>query len=84
MLTSFWWGQKLWISLPCSCDDVDGQRVVHYGHVVAVGSSVERIAQQFDTSQDTLSKLNGLASPKDLKADSILDVPLKGLLLFFL
>lgn len=76
-------GQKLWIPLPCSCDDVDGQRVVHYGHVVPAQSTIEGIAEEFGTSQDTLLRLNGLASPRDLKADSILDVPLKGLLLLF-
>ncbi|KAI5647719.1 hypothetical protein M9H77_33724 [Catharanthus roseus] len=70
-------GQKLWIPLPCSCDDVDGQRVVHYGHVVPAQSTIEGIAEEFGTSQDTLLRLNGLASPRDLKADSILDVPLK-------
>lgn len=70
-------GQKLWIPLPCSCDDVDGQRVVHYGHLVSNGSTLEGIAQQFGTSQDTLLRLNGLANSKDLKADSILDVPLR-------
>ncbi|PIA46879.1 hypothetical protein AQUCO_01500430v1 [Aquilegia coerulea] len=70
-------GQKLVIPLPCSCDDVDGMKVVHYGHVVASGSTVELIANQYDTTEATLLKLNGLASPNDLKADSVLDVPLK-------
>lgn len=69
-------GQKLWIPLPCSCDEVDGQRVLHYGHVVSAGSSVEAIAQEYNTSQDTLLKLNGLTTPKDLKAGAVLDVPL--------
>ncbi|KAG8368017.1 hypothetical protein BUALT_Bualt15G0001500 [Buddleja alternifolia] len=70
-------GQRLWIPLPCSCDDVDGQRVVHYGHRVAPGSSVEGIAQQYNTSQDTLLRLNNLGSPQDLLAGAILDVPLR-------
>nr|GMC83493.1 lysM domain-containing GPI-anchored protein 2 [Ipomoea batatas] len=69
-------GQKLWIPLPCSCDEVDGQRVLHYGHVVSPGSSVDAIAAQYNTSQDTLLRLNGLTSPKDLKAGAVLDVPL--------
>nr|GMC85300.1 lysM domain-containing GPI-anchored protein 2 [Ipomoea batatas] len=69
-------GQKLWIPLPCSCDEVDGQRVLHYGHVVSPGSSVDAIAAQYNTSQDTLLSLNGLTSPKDLKAGAVLDVPL--------
>ncbi|KAK4437565.1 LysM domain-containing GPI-anchored protein 2 [Sesamum alatum] len=70
-------GQTLWIPLPCSCDDVDGQKVVHYGHVVAAGSTVEGIAQQYNTSQDTLLRLNNLTGPQDLKAGAVLDVPLK-------
>lgn len=70
-------GQKLWIPLPCSCDDVDGRKVVHYGHLVDSGSSVEGIAQEYNTTEDTLLKLNNLPTPKDLKAGSILDVPLR-------
>ncbi|CAI9769770.1 unnamed protein product [Fraxinus pennsylvanica] len=70
-------GQKLWIPLPCSCDDVDGQKVVHYGYKVPGGSTVEGIAEQFNTSQDTLLRLNNLTSPKDLMADAVLDVPLR-------
>lgn len=70
-------GQELWIPLPCSCDDVNGQKVVHYGYMVPGGSSVEGIAQQFNTSQDTLLRLNNLTSPEDLKADAVLDVPLR-------
>lgn len=71
-------GQSLWIPLPCSCDDVDGEKVVHYGHVVAAGSSVEGIAQQYNTSQETLLRLNNLTSPQDLLAGAVLDVPLRG------
>lgn len=70
-------GQELKIPLPCSCDEVNGETAVHYGHVVASGSSVAGIAQQFNTTEDTLLKLNGLASPKDLLAGAVLDVPLK-------
>ncbi|XP_073127047.1 lysM domain-containing GPI-anchored protein 2 [Henckelia pumila] len=70
-------GQNLSIPLPCSCDDADGQKVVHYGYFVPQGSSVEGIAQRFNTSQDTLLRLNNLNSSKDLMADSILDVPLR-------
>lgn len=71
-------GQELKIPLPCSCDEVDGEAVVHYGHFVAEGSTVEGIAKQFDTTQETLLKLNALAAPGDLKAGAVLDVPLKG------
>lgn len=76
-------GQKLWIPLPCSCDEVDGQRVLHYGHVVSPGSSVDAIAAQYNTSQDTLLRLNGLTSPKDLKAGAVLDVPLPSIYFIF-
>ncbi|KAK4378167.1 hypothetical protein RND71_000029 [Anisodus tanguticus] len=72
-------GDKLWVPLPCSCDDVDGEKVVHYGRLVTAGSTIEDIAQQYNVSQDTLLRLNGLASPKELLAGSVLDVPLKGL-----
>ncbi|KAM7475208.1 hypothetical protein LguiB_022451 [Lonicera macranthoides] len=70
-------GQELWIPLPCSCDDVDGNRVVHYGHVVASGNTVEGIAQLYNTTEDTLLRLNRLPTPNDLKAGAVLDVPLK-------
>ncbi|XP_048128822.1 lysM domain-containing GPI-anchored protein 2-like isoform X2 [Rhodamnia argentea] len=70
-------GQLLRIPLPCSCDPVDGQRVVHYAHVVAEGSSVEEIARKFGAPEQTLLDLNGLASAKDLMADTAFDVPLK-------
>ncbi|XXG71877.1 hypothetical protein AAC387_Pa07g1104 [Persea americana] len=72
-------GQKLRIPLPCSCDDVDGARVVHYGHVVANGSSVSQIAADFETTEATLMSLNNetLSDPKDLQAGQILDVPIK-------
>ncbi|KAL3613856.1 hypothetical protein CASFOL_041930 [Castilleja foliolosa] len=70
-------GQRLHIPLPCSCDDVDGQRVVHYGQVVAPGSTVEGIAAQFNTTEATLLRLNNLSSPADLLANSVLDVPLR-------
>lgn len=71
-------GDKLWIPLPCSCDEVDGEKVVHYGRLVSSGNTIEAIAQQYNVSQDTLLRLNGLASPKELVAGSVLDVPLKG------
>ncbi|KAA8546170.1 hypothetical protein F0562_020936 [Nyssa sinensis] len=70
-------GQVLWIPLPCSCDDVHEERVVHYGHMVASGSTVDGLAQQYNTSAQTLLTLNELASPNDLKANVPFDVPLK-------
>ncbi|KAK9051893.1 hypothetical protein SSX86_028521 [Deinandra increscens subsp. villosa] len=70
-------GQKLWVPLPCSCDDVDGAAALHYGHLVAAGSTVGGIAEEFNTTESRLLELNGMSNPGDLKADSILDVPLK-------
>lgn len=70
-------GADLWIPLPCSCDEVGGERVVHYGYVVPGGATLEEIAQEYNTTQDTLLALNGLTS-KDLKAGAVLDVPLQG------
>ncbi|KAI3795614.1 hypothetical protein L1987_38270 [Smallanthus sonchifolius] len=70
-------GQELWIPLPCSCDDVDGQAALHFGHLVAAGSTVAGIAEEFDTTESTLLELNGMSNSSQLMADSILDVPLK-------
>ncbi|KAG9141748.1 hypothetical protein Leryth_018131 [Lithospermum erythrorhizon] len=70
-------GQRLWIPLPCSCDDVEGERVVHYGHLVGENSTVEGIAQEYNTTQNVIMRVNGLVSPNDLKAGAVLDVPLK-------
>ncbi|KAK1324534.1 Chitin elicitor-binding protein [Acorus calamus] len=70
-------GQRLRIPLPCSCDDVDGFPTVHYGHVVASGSTVAQIASEFGTREDTLLRLNGMDDPKKLQAGQILDVPLR-------
>ena len=74
-------GQNLTIPLPCSCDDVDNAKVVHYAHVVEEGSSFAIIAQKFGTSRDTLMKLNGIDDDSKLIAGEPLDVPLKGTLL---
>lgn len=71
-------GQKLWIPLPCSCDDVAGSRVIHYGHVVAAGSTIAAISEQFNVTQDAIMTINGIADAKDLKAGQVLDIPLKG------
>ncbi|XWS62574.1 hypothetical protein CRYUN_Cryun06bG0022700 [Craigia yunnanensis] len=70
-------GQKLKIPLPCSCDDVDGKRVVHYAHVVKSGSTLEEIAREFGTDEQTLATINGIKTENDLKADQPIDVPLK-------
>ncbi|CAJ1935435.1 unnamed protein product [Sphenostylis stenocarpa] len=70
-------GDTLYIPLPCSCDEVDGSRVVHYAHLVAPQSTVESIAEQFGTTQQILLTINGISDPKTLQAGQILDVPLK-------
>ncbi|XP_042497090.1 LEAF RUST 10 DISEASE-RESISTANCE LOCUS RECEPTOR-LIKE PROTEIN KINASE-like 2.7 [Macadamia integrifolia] len=69
--------QKLWIPLPCSCDEVDGDQVVHYGHVVTKQRSVGQIAKEYGTTQGTLLKLNGLAHQNQLRAGQLIDVPLR-------
>ncbi|PON78493.1 LysM domain containing protein [Trema orientale] len=71
-------GQKLKIPLPCSCEPVNGTQVVHYGHVVQSGSTVEEIAQRFGTTNVTLLELNGMTNASDLLAGQVLDVPLRG------
>ncbi|XP_043705074.1 LEAF RUST 10 DISEASE-RESISTANCE LOCUS RECEPTOR-LIKE PROTEIN KINASE-like 2.4 [Telopea speciosissima] len=70
-------GQKLWIPLPCSCDTVEGDQVVHYGHVVSNQSSVGQIAKEYGTTPGTLLKLNGLAHQNELQAGQLIDVPLR-------
>ncbi|KAG5547534.1 hypothetical protein RHGRI_013281 [Rhododendron griersonianum] len=55
-------GEDLWIPLPCSCDEVGGKRVVHYGYVVPGGATLEEIAQEYNTTQDTLLALNACTS----------------------
>ena len=72
-------GQELRIPLPCSCDNVSGSAVVHYGHVVEPESSTEEIAKEYGVSEEILLELNGITDPKSLQADTVLDVPLKGL-----
>ncbi|KAF8027669.1 hypothetical protein BT93_E0546 [Corymbia citriodora subsp. variegata] len=70
-------GQNLSVPLPCSCDDVDGEEVVHYAHVVAAGSSVAAIAAEFNVSESTLMTINRIANASSLQAGQVLDVPRK-------
>ncbi|RDX81079.1 LysM domain-containing GPI-anchored protein 2, partial [Mucuna pruriens] len=70
-------GVKLYIPLPCSCDQVDGRSVVHYADLVAPNTTVEGIAEQYGTTQQILLDLNGITDPKSLQAGQILDVPLQ-------
>ncbi|XP_020250419.1 chitin elicitor-binding protein-like [Asparagus officinalis] len=70
-------GQGLVIPLPCSCDDAEGERVLHYGHVAGKGSSLEGIGSEFGVSGEVLMRVNGLKDPKELQAGQVLDVPLR-------
>lgn len=69
-------GEELYIPLPCSCDPVQGKEVAHLAHIVATGSSVPEIAEEFGTDVNTLLQLNGNFDPTKLQAGQILDVPL--------
>ncbi|CAO2823609.1 unnamed protein product [Amaranthus hypochondriacus] len=71
-------GQMLWIPLACSCDEVEGQKVVHYAHVIAPGSTLNQVAVEFGTSTETLITLNNITDPDKLYAGQVVDVPLKG------
>ncbi|MBA0878719.1 hypothetical protein Goshw_029502 [Gossypium schwendimanii] len=70
-------GDTLQIPLPCSCDDIDGQKVVHYAHVVEPNSTLPEIAQEFGTDEATLARINGITAQNQLKAEQPIDVPLK-------
>ncbi|XP_061360071.1 lysM domain-containing GPI-anchored protein 2 [Gastrolobium bilobum] len=70
-------GDKIWIPLPCSCDQVGGSSVVHYAHVVESGNTMGGIAQQYGTTEQILLTINGITDPKSLQAGQILDVPLQ-------
>ncbi|GAU33896.1 hypothetical protein TSUD_66830 [Trifolium subterraneum] len=69
-------GDTIWIPLPCSCDKVDGNSVMHYAHIVESGSSIPSIAQEYGTTQQSLLTINGIKDPNSLQAGQVLDVPL--------
>ena len=71
-------GRKLWIPLPCSCDNVEGQKVVHYAHVMAPRSTLDQVAAEFGTTSETLSNLNNITDPSKFQAVQVIDIPLKG------
>jgi len=71
-------GQQLWIPVPCSCDPVAGQPVVHFTYVVPTGTSVASIAQEFSTTEETILAVNKMPDAKALIAGQVLDVPLRG------
>jgi LysM repeat protein len=70
-------GKSLYIPLPCSCDPVNGKKVMHLAYQVESGNTTAGIAAMYGTTESTLLKLNGISDPKSLKAGDILDVPLE-------
>ncbi|KAI5448531.1 hypothetical protein KIW84_015807 [Lathyrus oleraceus] len=68
-------GDTLWIPLPCSCDKVDDNSVLHYAYVVESGNTTDIIAQKYGTTPQTLLSVNGIDDPKTLQAGQVLDVP---------
>ncbi|XP_066399879.1 chitin elicitor-binding protein-like [Miscanthus floridulus] len=70
-------GQQLWIPVPCSCDPVADQPVVHFTYVVPTGTSVASIAQEFSTTEETILAVNKMPDAKALIAGQVLDVPLR-------
>ncbi|XP_031496252.1 lysM domain-containing GPI-anchored protein 2-like [Nymphaea colorata] len=70
-------GQKLWIPLPCSCDQGETFPIEHYAHVVAKGTDLTGIAAQFGTTQAKLMTLNDISDATTLQAGQVLDVPLR-------
>jgi len=70
-------GQQLWIPVPCSCNLVAGQPVVHFTYVVTTGGSVAGIAQEFSTTEETILAVNKMADSNALVAGQVLVVPLR-------
>ncbi|KAM3259557.1 hypothetical protein ACQJBY_051054 [Aegilops geniculata] len=70
-------GQELWVPLPCSCDPVGGEPVVHLTYVAPAGSSVAGIAEEYGTTEETILALNRMPDAKSLLAGQVLDVPLR-------
>ncbi|KAJ6717026.1 LYSM DOMAIN-CONTAINING GPI-ANCHORED PROTEIN 2 [Salix koriyanagi] len=62
---------KLWIPLPCSCDDVDGVKVVQYGHVMEDGSSLELIGQEYGTKVAEIFDGEHSACNSSVREDSL-------------
>ncbi|KAI3943204.1 hypothetical protein MKX01_027502 [Papaver californicum] len=72
--------QVLRIPLPCSCDDLDGNQVAHYAHVVRHNNhgevdTLEMIAKQFGVTVESLLKLNG--GNLEPSEETIIDIPLR-------
>ncbi|XP_039824168.1 chitin elicitor-binding protein-like [Panicum virgatum] len=70
-------GQQLWIPVPCSCDPVGGDPVVHLTYVAPAGSSIAGIAQEFGSTEETILAVNKMPDAKGLLAGQVLDVPLR-------
>ncbi|KAI3850214.1 hypothetical protein MKX03_012108 [Papaver bracteatum] len=74
-------GQLLWIPLPCSCDNLDGNQVVHYAHVVVRHNgngdveTLDMIARELGVTVESILKLNDGKEEPD--AETVLDVPLR-------
>ncbi|KAI3922002.1 hypothetical protein MKX01_005691 [Papaver californicum] len=64
--------------IEAGCDNnVDENQVVHYAHVVPPKGTLEMIVNEFGATDESLLKLNNLTDAKELKATSVLDVPLR-------
>ncbi|KAI3965568.1 hypothetical protein MKX01_010525 [Papaver californicum] len=74
-------GQSLWIPLPCSCDNLDGNQVDHYAHVVRLThgngdvESLDMIARELGVTVESILKLNG--GIEEPNAETVIDVPLR-------
>ncbi|KAI3940080.1 hypothetical protein MKW98_030464 [Papaver atlanticum] len=74
-------GQLLWIPLPCSCDNLDGNQVVHYAHVVVRQNgngdveTLDMIANELGVTVESILKLND--GNEEPNAETVLDVPLR-------
>ncbi|KAI3947762.1 hypothetical protein MKX01_034427 [Papaver californicum] len=74
-------GQLLWIPLPCSCDNLDGNQVVHYAHVVRLPhgngdvESLDMIARELGVTVESILKLNG--GKEEPNGETVIDVPLR-------
>ncbi|KAJ1404120.1 Serine/threonine-protein kinase, active site, partial [Sesbania bispinosa] len=68
-------GQELRMPLPCSCGQVNGVDVVHFGLTLEYGLTVEQIAEEYHVQPQTIWTLNDATSP-DLILGRALDIPL--------
>ncbi|CAA6673549.1 unnamed protein product [Spirodela intermedia] len=74
-------GQRLYIPLPCNCDE-DSYNTIHLAHIVKAGSTLAEVSSEFWASQASLISLNNISDPKNLLAGQVLDVPLSACGLF--